>query len=827
MREQRRFHEGWFARPKQNRFAEMRGAADPPLPVTLPHDSTLGTTRDPAGAHQVAYFRGGVWEYTTTLHVPEEWRERRASLFFEGVYRDAKVTVNDDIALVHEYGYGEFLLRLDPYLRFGEDNSITVECRTHEDARWYAGSGIYRPLSLIVTDPVHVAHDGVTITTPEVDADGALVSVATLVENEAAHTRTVRVAHELTDTDGNVVVVGSAPITLRPNSSATCRQRLYLPQARRWSAEHPHLYSCRTSVAELLAGSAPFDEVVDTFGVRTLTADPRHGLRVNGETVKLRGACIHHDNGPLGVATIDRAEERRVEIMKAAGFNALRSAHNPMSRAMLAACDRLGMYVMDEAFDVWNESKNDFDYTLRFPSTWRDEVASMVAKDRNCPSVILYSTGNEIPDVGTPLGSALAREIAEHVRALDPTRLVTNALQPLLSVKGLIPKIAALAAQQAPASAPSAEEAENMGVNTAMLTWETLKVVFLKDAFVGDNIEETAAGLDVAGYNYLDERYEIDRSAYPNRVIVGSETYPKAIGRCWPQILASDHVIGDFTWTGWDYLGEVGIGRTDYASPDAAPSYLGEYPWLTAHCGDIDITGDRLPQSYYREVVYGLRAAPYIAVHRPEHHGKQIAYTGPWSWTDSLGSWSWPGHEGAPVCIDVYSASDEVELLLNGRSLGRRATGVSNDFRTVFDAVYEPGELVAVAYTAGVESGRQALASATGSTVLAATVDRSRIRADESDLAYVAIEFVDANGVVQPCAAAEVTVQVEGPAMLQGLASGNPKALDPFTGASCATYDGRALAVVRPTGAGSITVTVTAEGCAPARVAIEAMEVGS
>ncbi len=815
MRQQRAFNDGWAVRPKQNRFAEMRGVAVPPVAVTLPHDATIGTARDPDGAHQVAYFKPGVWEYTTTLAAPAEWRDRRVWLRFEGVYRDAKVSVNGTVACVHEYGYGEFMVRLDAYLNFGADNAIAVECRTHDDARWYTGSGIHRPVTLIVTDPVHIEHDGVTITTPEVDDAGALVALSTDVENETAHTRTVRVHHQITTADGAVVGSGSVPLTLRPQSAGTTHQRLYLPQALRWSVEHPHLYTCRTWLSDLPADSAPFDEVADHFGVRTLAADPQHGLRVNGEAVKLRGACIHHDNGPLGAAAIDRAEERRVEILKAAGFNAIRAAHNPLSRAMLDACDRLGMYVMDEAFDVWTEAKNDHDVSLRFHHIWRDEVAAIVRKDKNRPSVIMYSTGNEIPDFATPLGAALGREIAEHVRALDPTRLVTNALQPVLTIRDLLPQLAAKAMEEMGVQAPggaSAEGAEDMGVNSFMVVWEKMKHTMMKDPMVGEHIEEAAASLDVVGYNYLDSRYDIDGVECPNRVIVGSETYAGAIGRCWPYIAASTHVVGDFTWTGWDYLGEVGIGRTDYAGTDNASSYLGVYPWLTAHCGDIDILGWRTPQSHYREIVFGLTSQPYIAVRRPEHHGKQIAYSGPWSWSDAISSWTWPGFEGKPAVVEVYSASDEVELLLNGESLGRVPTGAANDFRAELTTVYQPGELVAVAYTGGMEVGRRVLASAVGTPVLRLTADRAQLRNDPADLAHVAIELVDAEGRLFSSAGARVTVTVDGPAVLQGLASADQRSQDSFTGSECATHDGRAMAVVRPTGAGTVTVTVAADG---------------
>jgi beta-galactosidase len=341
---------------------------------------------------------------------------------------------------------------------------------------------------------------------------------------------------------------------------------------------------------------------------------------------------------------------------------------------------------------------------------------------------------------------------------------------------------------------------------------------------VAENSAQTASYLDVVGYNYMESRFVMDGELYPNRVIVGSETHPAAIDTGWAAVRRHAHVIGDFTWTGWDYLGEAGIGRTVYGQPGSAPgiqSFLGEYPWRTAWCGDIDITGYRRPQSFYREIVFGLRADPYVAVQRPEHHGEAGAGT-PWSWTDVVSSWSWAGHEGAPVTVEVYADADEVELFVNGRSLGRQPTGAAHRYRAAFETTYEPGLLEAVAWRDGTERGRTAVCSAKDEVVLEADVDRPVIAADPQDLAFVTLSLVDGDGTLHVVCDRRVEVQVEGPAVLQALGSANPATEEGFAGPSCTTFDGRALAIVRPIGEGRITLRATAEGCEPQRVEIDA-----
>jgi beta-galactosidase len=487
-------------------------------------------------------------------------------------------------------------------------------------------------------------------------------------------------------------------------------------------------------------------------------------------------------------------------VLKAAGFNAIRSSHQPMSRAMLDACDRHGLLVMDEAFDVWHEAKREHDYALHFSTWWERDLDAMVAKDFNHPSVIMYSIGNEIREVGTPEGAVQSRAMAKRIRRQDPTRPVTNGVNLLLTILSEVVETG----RQLNEALGGAGEGQ-----------------ILRSERVTQRTAESFAALDVAGYNYADVRYESDRELFPNRVIVGSETFPRLIDRNWRLVLDNDHVIGDFTWTGWDYLGEAGVGRVEHDGDLAVASaggFAAGYPWRTASCGDIDIVGERLPVSYYREIVFGLRSDPYLAVRPPAHRGARRRFSTPWSWSSAVAGWTWEGDEGRKTTIEVYADADEVELFQDGRSLGRKPAGEAARFSARFETTYEPGELTAVSYREGAEIGRTTLRSAVGEVGLAVSVDRSEIVANDHDLAFVNISLVDADGTVHPGRDRQIAVTVHGAGVLQGLGSAAPSSEESFLEGRCTTYRGRALAVVRPTGSGEISVKVTADGCDPVRV---------
>jgi|HigsolmetaGSP11D_1036233.scaffolds.fasta_scaffold04499_2 beta-galactosidase len=796
------FNDGWTVGKRRGFF--NLAPAEASQPVTLPHDAMIAQKRDAqaVSGNKKGFFPDKTWEYVKKFEVPKEYRDKRVYFEFEGAYNQAMVYINGDYAGQRPYGYSHFYIKADPYLRYGEDNEIKVVVRSHDDSRWYTGTGLYRNAWIIAANLVHIALDGVRITTPDITDERAVVHVATTIENEGIHPQPMTVVAEVYDADGQLVASDRSPFTAFAGASAVLRQRLYVKQPRLWNVDTPYLYTLRI---RMMDDDDVIDEEVQTFGIRSLSLDPEYGLRINGQVIKLRGACIHHDNGVLGAAAIARAEERRIEILKEAGFNAIRSAHNPVSKAMLDACDRLGMLVMDECFDMWTESKSDYDYALSFPAWWEKDVEAMVSKDFNHPSVILYSIGNEIPETGSAHGAAWGRKIAEKIRSLDSTRYVTNSINGILSVINPLMKWM--------------KEQVSGDLNSTMANAAEAMKRAQENPLVTKLVAESFAVVDIAGYNYADNRYVMDKELFPNRIIVGSETYPRDIASNWKLVKENGHVIGDFTWTGWDYLGEAGIGKP-YLE-DGGFGFAGGYPWVIAYCGDIDITGHRRPASYYREIVFGLRKEPYIAVQRPQHYGRPTA-NNPWSWSDSISSWSWEGYEGQPIIVEVYSDADEVELVLNGERIGRAGAGEANGYRAVFDTVYEPGELVAIAYADGVESGRMTLRSAGAGLHLKVEADRVRIKADDQDLAYVSISIVDDQGIVKPLSDRKVKVTVDGAGVLQGFGSANPETEEDFTDDVHTTFDGRALAVIRPTGAGKIRVQAEAEGCPPQMIEIEA-----
>lgn len=819
-------NEGWEVRPKVHRLVEMTGGSAPWVAVTLPHDALLPTPRSPEAGAATGYYPGGEWQYRRPLDLDALGLGDRdpggpVLVELEGAYRSAVVTVNGSVAARRPNGYSGFHVAIDHLLGTGGGSGgdvVEVDVASGNDSRWYAGAGLYRDVWLLTAGPRHLAPATLVVRTPDADEGGATVTVDVDVVDRTGTTSTVMVVTRLVDGEGRVVAEERSPVTLLAGTTVGVHQRLHVADPDRWGPDDPHLH---TATVTLLAGDEELDAESTTFGIRTLTLDPRRGLRVNGERVDLRGACVHHDNGPIGAATIARAEERRVELLKAAGFNALRSSHHPMSRALLDACDRHGVLVMDELTDMWAQPKTGDDYARDFEDWWGADLAAMVAKDTNHPSVVLYSIGNEIADGSTATGIQRGRALAARLRALDPTRFVTQAVSGLMVAGPAgVDAIRAVAAERA--------VGDDTGVNTAIMNLADLMNLAMATDTIDAATEEAFSHLDVAGYNYMESRLAIDGQLHPNRVIVASETHPAAIAAGWPAVTDHPNVIGDFTWTGWNYLGEAGIGRLVHQGPDDEGSgalgmlaFHGPYPWLVAGCGDLDITGGRRPQSYFREIVFGLRTDPYLAVERPEHHGRPVAHSSPWSWPDVLGSWSFPGHEGE-LAVDVYAAAPEVELVVNGRSLGRRPAGRDHGFTARFDVPYEPGRLEAVAWDGATEVGRAALDSAGEAVRLQAEADRGTIAADTADLAFVAVALVDDGGVVHVTHDRPVTVTVEGPGVLQGLGTGRPDPTEPYTGPTVTTHDGRALAVVRPTGPGTIRVTVTADGCDPVAVEVEA-----
>lgn len=786
-------------------------------PVAIPHDAMVHEQRsqENKNGHQTGFYPGGYYTYTKRFTAPEDWRDKTVLLEFEGVYQNARVMINGDYAGGHPFGYGEFAVRADDFLRYGEENTVTVVANNsaEENSRWYSGSGIYRDVNLLVGEKVHIARNGLRISTPDIEPELAVAQIELDLANISREKVKAEILIELSGPNGKA---GSTklPVTVFGGGTEHVRTRVEVENPSLWSCETPNLYTCTVTVS---AGGELFDQVTESFGIRSLSLSASRGLRINGEEVNLRGACIHHDNGVIGAATFPRAEERRVEKLKAAGFNAIRMSHHPAGRALLNACDRLGMLVMDELSDCWTRPKNNNDYAEKFPYFWREDVAAMVAKDFNHPSVILYSTGNEIQEAGTPKGAQMNREITGEFHRLDSSRYVTVGANGLMAgaprmgeimgeITGMTPEqMAARAAQSQQSGSAAGSDAAN-GATDIMKG--PLADKFATSQILTEMLDEFASATDITGYNYLTARHVMEHELNPNRVILGTETFPSDIVRLWDIVKNNHHVIGDMTWTGWDYIGEAGCGVTYY---DGRQGFMSNWPISLSGMGDIDIIGNRRPVSFVREIVFGLRKAPFIAVEPVDHYNDTPSQTA-WPWKDERISWTWRGFEGKPAVVNVYSDAEEVELFLNGQSLGRKPAGEKNGFEARFETTYQPGELKAVCYRDGKAAESETLRTAGENVQLHLEVDREAMSAEGADLSYIMISLRDENGVVNPQALAEVTVTVEGAGVLQGMGNADVETGNSYDCNTWQTFEGHVLAVVRATEAGMIRVKAESEG---------------
>lgn len=776
--------------------------------VHLPYDAMIHEDRDPntPNGAQTGFYPGGEYIYQKNMTAPETWRGRPVFLAFEGVYQIALIYVNGMLACKNVNGYADFTVELTPYLRYGQDNLIKVIADNTQmpNSRWYTGSGIYRSVRLLVGNRVYVQPDGVRIATRETGDGYANVEVTAEIRSHSTETERVRAEHAICR-GGETVASDTQQVIVRPGETQTVTFRYCIENPSLWSPASPALYE---SVLSLCDDEARLDRSEDTFGIRTLSIDAVHGVRINGQPIKLRGACIHHDNGILGATTLDAAEDYRVRQLKAAGFNAIRSSHHPAGRALLEACDRHGLLVMDELSDVWNIRKNPYDYALHFAEDWGRTAERMVAKDYNHPSVILYCVGNEISEAGTEGGVVTNRMLCNQFRSLDPTRYTTNALNGLMAAGYRLRDIMKDVATRFPVQADKAggNGAGSNALNSFMSLMAGEKGdYFATHPLLTEALSGCSDSCDVIGLNYLTGRHVLEHTLHPHKAVLGTETYPADIVRLWQIVTENPHVIGDFTWAGYDYLGEAGCGIFHY---DGGENFSSIYPERTAYIGDIDLIGYRRPISYLREIVYGCRKDPYIAVMRMEHNGQNCSKT-PWMFKDNIASWNWPGFEGQTASVDVYAAAEEVELFLNGVSLGRKAV---ENYTATYEVPYQPGTLKAVAYDSGEALGKFLLATSTD-PVLTIDIDRTELHADGEDLAFCRIHFADAEGNDDLHTAHRVVVTVEGAGTLEALGNANPSSEDRYDIGEASTYDGYCLAVIRAgEDAGEIKVTVTADG---------------
>ncbi|WP_162011036.1 glycoside hydrolase family 2 TIM barrel-domain containing protein [Streptococcus sp. S784/96/1] len=780
------YNDNWLFWNDGDSFALVWNVPEKAKSVTLPHDAMLEEKpyAESNNGGNTGFRDGGNYVYVKTFKATEADLEQRLVLKFEGSYMNTFVYVNGQLAGKHHNGYTTFYVPIHDFLQVG-DNEIRVQVRNGamSNSRWYSGSGIYRDVYLLRSQELHVAASGSRVETMDVSDDLATVKMTVPLVNESSRARTFNLVLRIKDDQGQLVQQDSRPYFIKAGESSDLVTSLVIEKAQLWSADSPYRYQLEVDVTEN-------DQLIDcdkqTFGIRTITVDSKRGLRINGKTVKLRGACIHHDSGLLGAATYLTAEKRRVRLLKEAGFNAIRMAHHPAAPALLEACDELGLYVMDETFDMWTRFKGDFDYSLVFEENWRKDVSAMVLTDFNHPSVILYSIGNEIPEIATKHGAHLAKDIHDHIKSLDSTRPTLAGINGVFASSDGIPQI--LRDVVAEKEAKGEEVVGN--VNDFMSMMDTSMDQIVVHPIVSENLERATAATDIAGYNYMTARYALDAVNYPNRVMVGSETYPPEIARNWEVIQQLPSVIGDFTWTGWDYIGEAGVGVPAYNWGEGG--FGAQFPCQLAYCGDIDITGERRPLSYYREIVFGLRKEPYIAVQKPEHYGKKLIKT-PWVLSDAVHSWTWSGHEGQPIVVEVYAAGDEVALYLNDELLAKQSVGQDLGCLTTFETIYQAGELKAVNYLNGEIIAEHVLGTADESSAhLVAEVE------ENADLTYVRFSVVDASGMVIPSVEQDLHIELEG-AKLLGFGTGNPKPEEHYLESNTTTYYGQALAILQKT----------------------------
>jgi beta-galactosidase len=741
----------------------------------LPHDYSIEDLPPADGVKQIGPFSelspggkstghvmGGTAWYRKHFKLDKADAGKKVKVLFDGVYMNSDVWLNGHYLGSYPYGYTAFSFDLTPHLnKAGEDNVLAVQVKNEgKNSRWYSGSGIYRDVKLIKTDPLHVGVWGVFVRTKEITDEKATIGVDVLVENDYTEVKSFTLRIEFVVPDGTKGTFFEDKKELEPGRKFNYTHEFALSDYRLWGIDSPELY---TLVVKLIDGNKVLDEVRETFGIRTIEFSAEKGFLLNGENVLLKGGCIHHDNGPLGAAAFEAAEYRRVKIMKENGFNALRTAHNPFSKLFLEACDRLGMLVMDESFDHWQKPKNPQDYHFYFDEWWEKDLSSMVLRDRNHPSVIIWSIGNEIKERADSSGLEIASKLIEKVKELDDTRPVTQAVCSFWDNPGK--------------------------------TWKDTEQVF--------------ALLDVHGYNYEWKQYESDHAKFPSRVMIGTESVAKEAFENWELVEKHPYVIGDFVWTGMDYLGESGIGNSKLDNDSS--SFLPPWPWYNAYCGDISILGYKKPQMYYRDVVW--RNSPLeMLVHAPIPEGRSEVVSF-WGWPNEWKSWTWEESEGKPLQVSVYSRCDEVRLQLNGQDLGSKPVSAATRLKATFEVPYQPGELTAIGFINGNEVARQTLRSAGKPASLSIVAERGSVNASASDLAYFNVEVLDENGLLVPYAEVPVEFAIEGAGILQAVENGNPTDMKSIQQPKVKTFGGQCQVIVRSgTKPGVISVTAKSEG---------------
>jgi beta-galactosidase len=756
--------------------------------LRLPHDWAIEGPFDPAlNPHTGALPIAGIGWYRRTFKLPAG-SQRHYSIEFDGAMANSRVWLNGHELGGRPYGYIGFAFELTPYLRTdGSANVIAVRLAPEPNSsRWYPGAGIYRNVWLDSTGPVAVARWGTYVTTPEVSAARAAITVTTQVLSHLPDKTTVTVRTSVMDANGQPVTHVDVPAEIPATGTQSVAAHLTVQRPQLWDIDHPYLYSLST---DLLADGKVIDHYVTPFGIRSIAFDANKGFTLNGHQLKLQGVCLHHDLGALGAAVSRRATERQLQIMKAAGVNAIRTSHNPPSPELLEYADRLGLLVIDEAFDMWRIAKVPNGYSKYFDEWSERDLRDMVRRDRNHPSIIMWSIGNEIPEQKSPDGWREAKRLTGLFHQEDPTRPTTSAFNEWDdAIRNKL-----------------ADEVDVPGFNYKPMFYQRIHQEHPKWPIYGS---ETASCVSSRGTYHLPlQKYE----KHPSLQISSYDIIAPYWAYCPDSEFAAQAalpaVLGEFVWTGFDYIGEP----TPYF---AKPDYP-DWPARSSYFGMVDLAGFPKDRYYLYQSVWS---------HKPMVH--------------LLPHWNWKGREGQEIPVMVYSNAQEVELLLNGRSLGRKKTfttpitlpvgpdisptlEMQSKYRLLWSVPYQPGDLIAVGYSGGKEVARDEVHTAGEPARITLVADRDVIQADNDDLSFVTVRIEDAAGHFCPVADNMVTFQVWGAGKIAAVDNGNAATTEPFHAKYRKAFNGLALLIVRATGAaGPIHVTATGANLAPAEIVI-------
>lgn len=778
------------------------GQEDNRQKISIPHDAMLLEKRNPEMENGSAsgYYPGGKYYYSKKFFGEKEYAEQSMIMEFEGVYMNSSIYLNGERLGGWIYGYTNFFIDLTGKIKIDEENEILVIADNSKtpNSRWYSGSGIYRPVNLWTGGFIHIKPQGIRVKT--VSINPAVIQVITDYEMYSGDLDE-NISVEYTVYDGEKEVISASGKTAE----------IYVPNAKLWSAETPNLYRLKTILK--YQGNI-VDESEDRFGIRVLSWSAEDGLSINGETVKLRGGCIHHDNGVLGACTYDKAEYRKMKRLKAFGFNAIRYSHYPAGKNLLDICDEIGMYVMEESFDQWRESNTKYDYSIYFDKESEKDIAAMVWKDYNHPSVIMYSIGNEIKDTGRSYAPEITQKFCSIINEIDGTRPITIANNAPMSI---------VASAMEELEKEKGAEIGSLEINELITAHPELVDSFKEGKFGAEKLEAIVGKvfdeLDIAGHNYAHEFYDGIHTLRPDRIILSAETFPRRMAENWKTVLENNYCIGDFHWAAWDYLGEAGVGLPVYGKKEAP--FVKPYPCLTAACGSFDLIGVPEAAAYYSAVIWGVYQKPFIGV-RPVNHSGEDYTIGGWRLTDAVDNWTWKGCEGKKAEIVILSNGSFVELYQDGVLTGKKEL---IDWKAEFEVTYQPGVLEAVSYDENCrELSRTKLVTAGPEICLAVEPEETKVKADSDELVFVPIRVTDKAGILQMMIDKKITVSVEGEGRLIALGSGCPETEEHFFEESYTSWHGQVLAVVRCTGeSGTIKIIASAEDCENANAEIEVL----